>query len=117
MTGEVEKEGFDTGRTAVNPFSNQRVPIWVGGSSPAAVRRAATRGDGWLPQGDPRDRLPAGRAAGAERVGVSAWQSNRCSVYCGVHRPVGFPQDRLQTTNCRCLDLASVPTRFPANRR
>ncbi|MFJ9740576.1 TIGR03619 family F420-dependent LLM class oxidoreductase [Streptomyces sp. NPDC101166] len=36
-----------------------RVPLWVGGSSPAAVRRAALRGDGWLPQGDPRDRLIA----------------------------------------------------------
>ncbi|MEU3488893.1 TIGR03619 family F420-dependent LLM class oxidoreductase [Streptomyces massasporeus] len=35
-----------------------RIPVWVGGSSPAAVRRAALRGDGWLPQGDPRDRLP-----------------------------------------------------------
>ncbi len=28
-------------------------PIWVGGSSKAAMRRAAERGDGWLPQGRP----------------------------------------------------------------
>ncbi|MGW0766667.1 LLM class F420-dependent oxidoreductase [Streptomyces sp. NPDC002676] len=35
------------------------IPLWVGGSSPAAVRRAALKGDGWLPQGDPRERLPA----------------------------------------------------------
>jgi leucyl-tRNA synthetase len=29
MTGEVEKEGFDTGRTATNPFTGQSIPIWV----------------------------------------------------------------------------------------
>ncbi|MER7761802.1 LLM class F420-dependent oxidoreductase [Streptomyces sp. NPDC097619] len=38
--------------------AQERVPVWVGGSSAPAVRRAAVRGDGWLPQGDPRDRLP-----------------------------------------------------------
>ena len=35
------------------------LPIWVGGSSRAALRRAAQRGDGWLPQGTPRADMPA----------------------------------------------------------
>jgi leucyl-tRNA synthetase len=29
MSGEVEKEGFDTGRYARNPFTGQPVPVWV----------------------------------------------------------------------------------------
>jgi probable F420-dependent oxidoreductase len=34
-------------------------PIWVGGSSPAALRRAADKGDGWLPQGPPAQGMRA----------------------------------------------------------
>jgi probable F420-dependent oxidoreductase len=34
------------------------LPIWVGGSSKPALRRAAERGDGWLPQGTPRAKMP-----------------------------------------------------------
>jgi leucyl-tRNA synthetase len=29
ISGEIEKEGFDTGFRAINPFTNEPVPIWV----------------------------------------------------------------------------------------
>ena len=29
LTGAIEKEGFDTGRKAVNPFTGEAVPIWI----------------------------------------------------------------------------------------
>jgi probable F420-dependent oxidoreductase len=35
-----------------------RLPIWVGGSSKPALRRAAERADGWLPQGTHRADMP-----------------------------------------------------------
>ena len=37
------------------------IPLWVGGSSPGALRRAATMGDGWHPTGMPPDEFRAGR--------------------------------------------------------
>ena len=56
------------------PVQPDGPPIWVGGSSARAVRRAAEHGDGWLPQGPP----PAGMAAAIaalhdhrERAGLS----------------------------------------------
>ena len=29
MSGEIEKDGFFTGRTALNPFTNEQVPVWI----------------------------------------------------------------------------------------
>jgi alkanesulfonate monooxygenase SsuD/methylene tetrahydromethanopterin reductase-like flavin-dependent oxidoreductase (luciferase family) len=57
------RAGFETGRVdgaAVEPRPVQPggPPIWVGGSSKAALRRAGELGDGWLPQGTPYPEMP-----------------------------------------------------------
>jgi probable F420-dependent oxidoreductase len=52
--------GWDYAEVGQAPRPVQgRLPIWVGGSSPAAVRLAAERGDGWLPTGPPEDGMSA----------------------------------------------------------
>ncbi|MGW1073775.1 TIGR03619 family F420-dependent LLM class oxidoreductase [Streptomyces sp. NPDC002537] len=61
------------------PVRTPRPPVWVGGSSPAALRRAALRGDGWLSQGDPRERLPA-RIAALRRLREEAGQDGPFAV-------------------------------------
>jgi alkanesulfonate monooxygenase SsuD/methylene tetrahydromethanopterin reductase-like flavin-dependent oxidoreductase (luciferase family) len=43
---------------APRPVQTPRPPIWIGGSSGPAIRRTAALGDGWLPQGTPRQDLP-----------------------------------------------------------
>ncbi len=72
------------------PVQEDGPPIWVGGSSPAAVRRAALRGDGWLPQGPVtveavaklhelrheagrHDGFDVGALMGATYVGEASW--------------------------------------------
>jgi alkanesulfonate monooxygenase SsuD/methylene tetrahydromethanopterin reductase-like flavin-dependent oxidoreductase (luciferase family) len=46
-----------------------RPPIWIAGSSAAAIRRAATFGDGWLPQGPSNSEMVAKLQAQREEHG------------------------------------------------
>ena len=68
-----------------------RPPIWVGGSTRAALRRAAERGDGWLPQGTPRAELPAQiaylRAHRARVRGEAPIEIGAISEFCYVGTP------------------------------
>jgi len=79
------------------PVQKPRPPVWVGGSSRAALRRAALRGDGWLPQSPKRQDMPGqiayllalrhehrngapieiGALAGTFHVGTASWDLPR----------------------------------------
>ena len=57
-TGDmVEHRGahFDLGSFQMNPAPRAPVPIWIGGVGEPALRRAATRGDGWIGNGQSPD--------------------------------------------------------------
>lgn len=55
----VEHDGrfFTLRDLRVRPQPDRRIPIWIGGTSAAALDRAATRGDGWHGNIDRDDKL------------------------------------------------------------
>jgi probable F420-dependent oxidoreductase len=59
--GIVEHHGtfFDFSPLQIAPAPAKNIPIWVGGASPAGLRRAAYLGDGWLGEGNSSDQVPA----------------------------------------------------------
>ena len=40
---------FAFDEVSLKPVPKQRIPIWIGGSTPASCRRAVETGDGWMP--------------------------------------------------------------------
>lgn len=96
------------------PVQPDGPPIWVGGSSKAALRRAALRGDGWLPQGPvtaeaigflhrvrdeagQRGRFDIGALMGGVHVGEAGWDLGRPTL-------TGEP-DRIAAVLNRVADL------------
>lgn len=108
-----------------------RLPIWVGGSSPAAMRRAAERGDGWLPQGPPEggmeagiarvheQRAAAGRADEPFTVGALSGplkleNVEKVSAYLRTYRDMGVDQVQVSFRSASVDELCEQIARFAA---
>ena len=77
---------FSDVRFSPKPLQKPHIPVWVGGSSPGARRRAATMGDGWHPNALSPEEFSLGRqnvedrASKAGRDGKSIVMSVRVGV-------------------------------------
>lgn len=69
LAAALESEFVDGFGARPRPVQNPRPPIWVAGSSPVAIRRAARLADGWLPQGPSNADMVAILQAERERAG------------------------------------------------
>ncbi|MFB6711118.1 MULTISPECIES: TIGR03619 family F420-dependent LLM class oxidoreductase [unclassified Streptomyces] len=85
-------------RTAPAPASAPCLPVWVGGNSAAAQRRAARLGEGWHPYRLPLDAIRAGLPVIAEEAGrvgrpvpalVPRLQIRVTDALLGSDRPAG----------------------------
>lgn len=52
---EFHGEFHTIDRAGINPLPPAPIPIWFGGSAPAAIERCARLGEGWVPLGTPND--------------------------------------------------------------
>jgi len=94
------------------PVQRPRPPIWIGGSTNPALRRAAERGDGWLPQGVPEMGMPAAIAYLRER---RAKVRGDAPLEIGMNAPwmyVGTPPfDVPTTTRTGSAEALAAPLR------
>lgn len=110
------------------PVQQPRPPIWVGGSSMPALRRAAARGDGWLPQTPkrsdmavlvpkllamreelrPGEPIAVGALGGPIYVGDATWELPRGTVAGGA----GQLAESL--SEWAAMGVSHVQVRFPS---
>ena len=90
--GMVEHHGefFNFPRLAISPAPQRPLPIWVGGLSAPALRRAARLGDGWLGTGQ----TPAEAEAVLARLARLRAEAGRAAQPFEAIVPLTTPPDR-----------------------
>jgi probable F420-dependent oxidoreductase len=91
---------FSDLRFSPKPLQKPHIPLWIGGSSPAALRRTAASGDGWHPNGLSPEEFSLGKkeieelASKAGRDPESIIMSTRIEVEVRPGDPSGYGEDR-----------------------
>jgi probable F420-dependent oxidoreductase len=89
--GMVERRGrfFTFGPLQMSPAPGHPIPLWVGGTSARALRRAARLGDGWIGTGH----APAEAAALLERLRALRREAGREDAPFETIVPLAVPPD------------------------
>ena len=114
---DIDTERWSVHGVGQSPRPTQaHLPIWVGGSSRPALRRAAERGDGWLPQGPPPRAWS--RPSRSSRSDGPSWAGPSPSTSVALPCPCtsGPPTGTSDRTPCRDRPI-SWPSSSAAGRR
>ena len=90
-TYQSSRWNFSDNYFSPKPVQKPHIPLWVGGSSPAAFRRAATLGDGWHPSGISTEQFTMGRQEIGELAAAAGRDASQLDL--SVRIEVDVPGD------------------------
>ena len=91
----------------INPRPAAPVPIWFGGSAPAALERCAVLGDGWVPLGSPNEKSAERLATIRSRREAAGRSMDGFAVQAQAQYAGGDP-DRWRTHAARWRELGAT---------